>query len=138
MKINGVPLVSVSVAGLILTGDEAVDEEESPFTADNGELELIVQEVKGWDALSTDRGGEAEFDSVPGITFTFGGLAIDPEGMVQAVSGAPIPGLFAAGELVSGLFYDDYPGATGLVSGAVFGRLAGTGAAGFARESGET
>ena len=69
-----------------------------------------------------------------GITFTFGGLAIDPHARVQAVSGTPIPGLFAAGELVGGLFYGNYPGGTGLVSGAVFGRLAGTGAARFARE----
>ena len=72
-----------------------------------------------------------------GITFTFGGIAIDPEARVQAVSGTPIPGLFAAGELVGGLFYGNYPGGTGLVSGAVFGRLAGTGAARFAREGGE-
>ena len=69
-----------------------------------------------------------------GITFTFGGLAIDPGARVQAVSGTPIPGLFAAGELVGGLFYGNYPGGTGLVSGAVFGRLAGTGAARFAKE----
>ena len=69
-----------------------------------------------------------------GITFTFGGLAIDPQAQVQAVSGAPIPGLFAAGELVGGLFYGNYPGGTGLVSGAVFGRLAGAGAARFATE----
>ena len=72
-----------------------------------------------------------------GITFTFGGLAIDPEARVQAVSGAPIPGLFAAGELVGGLFYGNYPGGTGLVSGAVFGRLAGAGAARFAHEGRE-
>ena len=69
-----------------------------------------------------------------GITFTFGGLAIDPGARVQAVSGTPIPGLFAAGELVGGLFYGNYPGGTGLVSGAVFGRLAGVGAAQFAKE----
>ena len=69
-----------------------------------------------------------------GITFTFGGLAIDPTAHVQAVSGAPIPGLYAAGELVGGLFYGNYPGGTGLVSGAVFGRFAGTGAARFAME----
>ena len=68
-----------------------------------------------------------------GITFTFGGLAIDPAARVQAVSGAAIPGLFAAGELVGGLFYGNYPGGTGLVSGAVFGRLAGAGAARFAQ-----
>jgi len=37
----------------------------------------------------------------------------------------PIPGLYAAGELVGGLFYFNYPGGTGLTSGAVFGRTAG-------------
>ncbi len=41
----------------------------------------------------------------------------------------PIPGLYAAGELVGGLFYFNYPGGTGLMSGAVFGRAAGTAAA---------
>ena len=45
---------------------------------------------------------------------------------------APIPGLYAAGELVGGLFYFNYPGGTGLVSGAVFGRRAGTAAGAFA------
>ena len=31
--------------------------------------------------------------------------------------------------MVGGLFYFNYPSGTGLVSGAVFGRIAGTGAA---------
>jgi tricarballylate dehydrogenase len=63
-----------------------------------------------------------------GITFTFGGLKIDAQGRVIDLEGAVIPGLFAAGELVGGLFYFNYPGGTGLMSGAVFGRLAGTSA----------
>ena len=46
----------------------------------------------------------------------------------RAPTAAPIPGLFAAGELVGGLFYHNYPGGTGLVSGAVLGKLAGDGA----------
>ena len=41
----------------------------------------------------------------------------------------PIPGLYAAGELVGGIFYHNYPGGTGLLNGAVFGRIAGTQAA---------
>jgi tricarballylate dehydrogenase len=44
-----------------------------------------------------------------------------------------IPGLFAAGELVGGLFYFNYPGSTGLVSGTVFGKLAGTSAAAYVK-----
>ena len=68
-----------------------------------------------------------------GITFTFGGLRVDPTAHVIDIYGQPIPGLYAAGELVGDLFYFNYPGGTGLTSGAVFGRLAGTGAAEFAR-----
>jgi tricarballylate dehydrogenase len=68
-----------------------------------------------------------------GITFTFGGLRVDPTANVVDVYGQPIPGLYAAGELVGDLFYFNYPGGTGLTSGAVFGRLAGAGAAKFAR-----
>ena len=64
-----------------------------------------------------------------GITFTFGGLAVDASARVLGEDGEPIPGLFAAGELVGGLFYFNYPGGSGLTSGAVFGRIAGTGAA---------
>jgi len=63
-----------------------------------------------------------------GITFTFGGLKITTEGHVIDSDGAPIPGLYAAGELVGGLFYFNYPGGTGLMSGSVFGRLAGSSA----------
>jgi hypothetical protein len=64
-----------------------------------------------------------------GITFTFGGLKVDPTANVIDIYGQPIPGLYAAGELIGDLFYFNYPGGTGLTSGAVFGRLAGTGAA---------
>ena len=64
-----------------------------------------------------------------GITFTFGGLRIDPEnGQVVDVHFNPIKGLYCAGEMVGGLFYFNYPSGTGLVSGAVFGRIAGRGA----------
>ncbi|CAD0087162.1 unnamed protein product [Aureobasidium vineae] len=46
-----------------------------------------------------------------GITFSFGGLAVEP-GTANVVKndGSPIEGLFAAGEMVGGLFYTNYPG----------------------------
>ncbi|OSX59966.1 hypothetical protein POSPLADRAFT_1148947 [Postia placenta MAD-698-R-SB12] len=66
-----------------------------------------------------------------GITFTFGGLAIDPDtaAVISEKTGQAIPGLFCAGELVGGVFYGNYPGGSGLTAGAVFGRKAGRGAA---------
>jgi tricarballylate dehydrogenase len=64
-----------------------------------------------------------------GITFTFGGLRIDTNGRVLDTVGRAVPGLYAAGELVGGLFSGNYPGGSGLTAGAVFGRRAGYGAA---------
>jgi tricarballylate dehydrogenase len=64
-----------------------------------------------------------------GITFTFGGLRIGNDAQVMSSDGEPIPGLFAAGELVGGIFWFNYPGGSGLINGAVFGRIAGASAA---------
>ena len=69
------------------------------------------------------------FAITTGITFTFGGLRITRDAQVIDTDGAPISGLYAAGELVGGLFYFNYPGGTGLMSGAVFGKIAGASAA---------
>jgi tricarballylate dehydrogenase len=69
------------------------------------------------------------FAVTTGITFTFGGLHITTSGEVLDNEGRTIPGLYAAGELVGGLFYNNYPGGAGLMAGAVFGRIAGRSAA---------
>ena len=63
-----------------------------------------------------------------GITFTFGGLRINTDAEVLNTDYQPIRGLYAAGELVGGIFYFNYPGGSGLISGAVFGKIAGTSA----------
>jgi tricarballylate dehydrogenase len=68
-----------------------------------------------------------------GITFTFGGLRVDGQARVLDGAGQPIAGLYAAGELVGGLFYENYAGGSGLMAGSVFGRIAGVGAAYDAR-----
>ena len=70
-----------------------------------------------------------------GLTFTFGGVKIDTAARVIDTDGHPISGLYAAGEMVGGIFYFNYPGGTGLTNGAVFGRIAGTTAGERARGS---
>jgi succinate dehydrogenase/fumarate reductase flavoprotein subunit len=75
-----------------------------------------------------DEGPFEAYQTTCGITFTFGGLRIDAEGAVLDTEEKPIRGLYAAGELVGGLFYFNYPGGTGLMSGAVFGKIAGASA----------
>jgi tricarballylate dehydrogenase len=80
-------------------------------------------------ATTIDEGPFSAFAVTCGITFTFGGLRIDTTGQVLNTDLEAIPGLYAAGELVGGLFYSNYPGGTGLMSGAVFGQLSGASAA---------
>jgi len=72
-----------------------------------------------------------------GITFTFGGLRASVSAEVLDQADRPIPGLFVAGEMLGELFYFNYPGASGLTSGAVFGRIAGRGAAAEALRQGK-
>jgi len=52
-------------------------------------------------------------------------LRINNKGQVLNKVMKPIRGLYAAGEMVGGIFYFNYPGGSGLTSGAVFGKLAG-------------
>jgi len=51
-----------------------------------------------------------------GITFTFGGLKITNDAQVEDTTGHPIPGLYAAGEIVGGLYYHNYASGTGLMA----------------------
>lgn len=46
-----------------------------------------------------------------GITFTFGGVAVNPRNaaVVSNADGKDIPGLWAAGEIVGGCFFGNYP-----------------------------
>ena len=80
-------------------------------------------------ALTLDTPPYLGYGVTCGITFTFGGLRVDASAQVVDSEGAPMPGLYAAGELVGGLFYDNYPGGAGLMAGSVFGRTAGRSAA---------
>ena len=65
---------------------------------------------------------------MPSICFTYGGLKVTPDAQVLNYSGEIIPGLYAAGETV-GVTYRIYTGATSVLRGLTFGRLAGNHAA---------
>jgi tricarballylate dehydrogenase len=62
------------------------------------------------------------------IAYTFGGLATDSRARVLR-DGAPIPGLYAAGE-ITGHFYGTAPNAVSVLRAFVFGRIAGREAVG--------
>jgi tricarballylate dehydrogenase len=98
-----------------------------PNVKDGRRTEGLIVPKSNW-ANTIDQPPFEAYAVSCGITFTFGGLRITTEGQVVDTDGRPIPGLYAAGELVGGLFYFNYPGGTGLMSGAVFGRIAGNSA----------
>jgi tricarballylate dehydrogenase len=123
----------VDVAGFLAemaAYNEAVDTATpfNPNVKDGRAARGLDVEKTNW-ANTLDEGPFEAYAVTCGITFTFGGLRIDPSARVLDTDMAPIPGLFAAGELVGGIFYVNYPGGSGLTSGSVFGRIAGTGAA---------
>lgn len=61
---------------------------------------------------------------IAAVCFTYGGVKIDKNARVIDNDGRPIPGLYAAGE-AAGLYYQVYTGATSVMRGAVFGKIAG-------------
>jgi len=99
-----------------------------PTIKDGRSTEGLALNKSNW-ANPLDTPPYLAFGITCGVTFTFGGVRVDPSTRVIDTDGEVIPGLFAAGEMVGGLFYGNYPGGTGLMSGAVFGRIAGTTAA---------
>ncbi|MBI3326977.1 MAG: FAD-binding protein [Nitrospinae bacterium] len=100
----------------------------NPTVLDGKRTQGITPPKSNW-ALPIDTPPFLGYAVTCGITFTFGGLKIDTRGQVLDTEGNAIPGLYAAGELVGGLFYHNYAGGSGRAAGAVFGKLAGSSAA---------
>jgi tricarballylate dehydrogenase len=106
----------------------------NPNIKDGRRTEGLLVNKSNW-ANTIDQPPFEGYAVTCGVTFTFGGLRITTDAEVLNTDYQPIRGLYAAGELVGGLFYFNYPGGSGLTSGAVFGRIAGTSAAGAAADA---
>lgn len=108
------------------------DQPYNPAILDGRKTTGITPPKSNW-ALRIDKPPYVAFITTTGITFTFGGLQVNTRAEVQDMTDQSIPGLYAAGELVGGLFFENYPGGTGLMSGSVFGKRAGECAAEYVR-----
>lgn len=104
------------------------DGEFNPTIKDGKRTNGIYPPKSNW-ALPLDTPPFEAYSVTCGITFTFGGLKINSRAEVLDMDDRPIQGLYAAGELVGGLFYSNYAGGAGLMAGSVFGRTAGESAA---------
>lgn len=83
----------------------------------------IVPPKSNW-ARKLDQSDLHAYPVMCANTFTCGGVKIAKDSQVLNRDGYPIPGLYAAGEMV-GFYYGLYVGATSVLRGLVFGRRAG-------------
>ncbi|NOJ60063.1 FAD-dependent tricarballylate dehydrogenase TcuA [Arthrobacter sp. 260] len=105
------------------------DGDFDPFTKDGLSAAPAGQPVKSNWAQRIDSPPFVVYPVTCGITFTYGGLKVDDTARVIDTANRVMGGLHATGELTGGFFYHNYPAGAGLMRGAVFGRLAGAGAA---------
>ncbi|MDP3138533.1 MAG: FAD-dependent oxidoreductase [Burkholderiaceae bacterium] len=94
-----------------------------PLELDGVATQGLTPPKSNW-ALPLDEAPYHAYPIISANVFTFGGLKIDEQARVINGDGDPIPGLYAAGE-TAGLFYRNYTGATSVLKGLVFGRIAG-------------
>ena len=104
--------------------------EWKPLELDGLRTQGLTPQKSNW-ALPINRAPFHAYPIISSNVFTFGGLKVDEHGRVISLDGDPIGGLYAAGEII-GTYYGNYTGATSVLKGAVFGRLAGSHAAGRA------
>ena len=109
--------------------NNAVDENVTfdPTVKDGKSTKGLALPKSNW-AQKIDQGPFKAYPVTGGITFTYGGVEVDEHGAVLREDGSIIEGLYACGEMIGGVFFNGYPGGSGLTSGAVFGRRAGIGA----------
>lgn len=104
-----------------------VSDKYSPLSLDGACTHGVNPKKSNW-ARALGKPPYSAFPVIPAIVFTFGGIKIDTQARAIDNDGRPVPGLYAAGELV-GMYHRNYTGATSVLRGAVFGRAAGIAAA---------
>jgi tricarballylate dehydrogenase len=121
----------ISVEGLIRTIAEynraCPEGEFKPLAVDNLATKGLEPPKSNW-SRPIDIAPFYAYPIMSGICFTYGGVKTNRNAQVIDSDGRPIPGLYAVGE-AAGLYYQIYTGATSVLRGAVFGKIAGEHAA---------
>ncbi len=128
--------LDIGASALVSTVDDfnrSIDESRpfDPLRPDGRATTGIQPPKSNW-AVAIAAPRFRSYSVTAGITFTFGGLAINTDAEVLSGLGKPIPRLFASGDVI-GLFHENYPAGTGQTRNAVFSRIAGKNAASMAR-----
>jgi len=124
----------------VLLEAEALDELAGKMNVDAAKLKAAVDEYNRGQKTGNDRFGRSTFpvrledapwlavQVFPAAYSTLGGLRVNQDAQVLK-NARPISGLFAAGEVVGGIFGADKFGVSTTTAAIVFGRLAGRNAA---------
>ena len=125
----------ISAEGLRRTVDEfnraCPQGEFKPLAADHLATQGLEPTKSNW-SRPIDTAPFYAYPIMSGICFTYGGIKTNRNAQVIDSDGRVIPGLYAVGE-AAGLYYQVYTGATSVLRGAVFGKIAGEHAARLAR-----
>lgn len=116
----------IILAHTIANFNVSVDESKTfdPNCKDGKSTIGLIPKKSNW-ANRIDEAPYVAFPVTTGLTFTFGGVHVDEKAQIIDTQNRPIQGLFAAGELVGGIFYYSSPSGAGLTAGTVLGRTAG-------------
>lgn len=98
-------------------------EQYKPLELDGASTEGLTPPKSNW-SIPIDKGPFMAYPIISANVFTFGGLKVNANAQVLNPDGVPMDNLYAAGETV-GMYYTNYTGATSVLKGLVFGRLAG-------------
>lgn len=128
-----------------LAKGETIAEVCEPFGIDAAELQKTVEKWNGYckDGADPDFNYRAALNPIeggpyyilaykPSVHYTMGGLHINTDAQVLDSDGAPIPGLFAAGEQAGHKMGTNRLGSCSITDVFVFGRVAGANAAALA------
>jgi tricarballylate dehydrogenase len=100
--------------------DDAADFD--PTRLDSRSTTGLIPPKSNW-AVAIDTPPFLAYPVTAGVTFTFGGLHVNTDAQVLNVTGDPIEGLYASGDIM-GIFYNGYVGSTGQTRNVVFSRQA--------------
>jgi tricarballylate dehydrogenase len=114
--------------------NDAVDKDVpfNPAVKDGRGTRGLAIPKSNW-AHPLDTGPFVAYAVTCGITCTYAGVKVNTNGQVLDNNDRPLPGVYAAGEMVGGLYYVKYAGGVGLTAGSVLGRISGAHAAEHAR-----
>ena len=96
----------------------------NPHKLDGKKVKNIFPSRSNW-ALPLDNPPYLAYPVICGMTFCYGGLKTSINGELINKNGDIINGLYAVGEMLGGLWYNNYPSGGGMMAGAVFGKKAG-------------